>query len=186
MEAEQVVPPVSGDVVGPGLRLQGVRGWLLFFCITLVVLNPLASLFTFGLSLSQVSPALNRLPGLLVVAITDGLVSLALMALSVFAGVSLWRVRHNAVKWARTFLFAGVAYVLISPLFIFLAGLPAALVVQALPNSYLSAGRSLVYYVIWLSYLARSKRVQATYVQQPPAEQALQPDAQTSALDWKS
>lgn len=169
MEAEQVVVPAQVELVAPDAGLQGVRGWLLFFCVTLVFLNPLATLGFFGYSLSQIVPAFDRLPGLLVVAIADGVASLALMSLSVYAGISLWRVRPNAVKSAKTFLLAGVAYVLISPLLILLSGLPIGVAASTLPDAYLSAGRSLVYYAIWFNYLRTSKRVQATYLPPDPA-----------------
>jgi hypothetical protein len=169
MDEGDVAVPVQASVIGPDPKLQGVRGWLLFFCVTLVLLNPLATLGIFAFSTWQLVPIYARMPGLLVVTIVDGVVSFALMSLAVYAGISLWRVRPGAVKLANTFLLAGVVYVLVAPLFIFLAGLPAGLAASTLLGSYSTAARSLLYYAIWFSYLRRSKRVQATYSQERPA-----------------
>jgi len=169
MEAEQVVAPIEAGVVGPDSSLQGVRGWLLFFCVTLVFLNPLATFGIFGLSLFQLTPLFKSFPGLLILSTVDGLASLILMSFSVYAGVSLWRIRPGAVRLAKMFLVAGVVYLLISPLFMLLAGLPDGAAVSALPDAYLTAGRSLLYYAIWFNYLTTSKRVRATYGLQTPA-----------------
>jgi hypothetical protein len=169
MEVEQVAVPIEADAVAQDSKLRGVRGWLLFFCVTLVFLNPLATLGVFGLSLSQLAPLFNRFPGLLTLAAVDGIVSLVLMSLSVYAGVSLWRARPGAVKSARMFLIAGVVYLLVSPLFTLLAGLPEGAALAALPDAYLAVGRALLYYAIWLNYLNTSKRVKATYPLQNPA-----------------
>lgn len=169
MEAEQVAVPIEPEVVVPDSKLTGVRGWLLFFCVTLVFLNPLATLGMFGFSLSQLTPLFTTFPGLLILAMVDGLISLTLMSFSVYAGVSLWRVRPGAVKLAKTFLLAGVVYVLVAPLFTLFAGLPAGAAVSALPDAYVGAVRSLAYYAIWFNYLNTSKRVQATFGTQKAA-----------------
>ena len=74
-EPTPVEPPPLPPEPAPEARYQGVRGWLLFFCIVLTVLNPLltgASLITgFGIS----REALKDYPGLLVMIIIDTVLS---------------------------------------------------------------------------------------------------------------
>ena len=154
--------------IGPDPKLVGVKGWLAFFCVSLIVINPLATLGMLMWSFSLVAPAFNQYPGFVIVFVIDAVVSIALMGLSMFAGISLWRIRPGAVKLAKLFLLAGAAYLLISPLFIFLSGLPREAILATLPDSYFNSGRSLVYYAIWLNYLRSSKRVKATFDMQTP------------------
>lgn len=161
VEAAQAAP--AGSIGSRGLPLQGVKGWLLFFCISLTVLNPLATAIGLIYGLSGAGPVLLQYPGLLVVTGLDLLLSVALAALSLYAGVSLWRIRPGALKVARMFLLIGAVYTLVSPFMGLLAGLPDAANQVILQDALQSGGRGVVYPVLWMTYLMRSKRVAATY-----------------------
>jgi hypothetical protein len=143
--------------------LSGVRGWLLFFVITLTVLNPAATVAGQWLSWSQVASLFDRLPGLLFLSAVNLLVAVALASFSVYAGVALWRRKVGAVHIARVFLIVGAIYALISPFFVLLVGLPASANGQLAAGALESAGRGVLYYALWLTYLLQSKRVRATY-----------------------
>jgi hypothetical protein len=143
--------------------LRGVRGWLLFFVITLTVLNPAATAIGQWLSWSQVASFFDRLPGLFVLSAVNLFVAIVLAVFSVYAGIALWRLRVGAVQTARVFLIVGAVYALISPFFVLLVGLPASANGQLAATALESAARGVVYYVLWLSYLLQSKRVQTTF-----------------------
>ena len=157
-------------------RLRGVRGWLLFFCLSLTLFNPGATIYNLYTSIPQTTQFFKAFPGLFLLTVVDTVVSAGIAALSVYAGILLWRVRPGAVKVARIFLIVGMAYVVLAPFSPLLAGLPQA-ANDAVMSSVLPAiGRGIVYYGIWLSYLSSSKRVRATYsanvvqaYQPPPA-----------------
>lgn len=93
----------------------------------------------------------------------DLILSIGLMAFSIYAGIALWRVKTNAVNIAKNYLKAFLFYNIISSILPFIAGLPSsvnsAIVGQVIKNGI----RSLIFFSIWYSYLNNSKRVLATY-----------------------
>lgn len=118
-------------------HLQGVGGWLLLFCIGTTILNPLI------LTLTPLPATLSPL-GLVIVC--------AMTALSVYTGISLWRVASNALTWVKIYLAVSLG---VQCLELFgelvrrpntvgaLVGIPATLA--------------------WLAYFMKSKRVRATF-----------------------
>ena len=135
------------------LAPSGVAGWLLFFCVVL----------TFVLPISIVGQTISELrAGPDLVDLVYALVYLAVAVYSFATGLSLWRLRPNAVATAKLFLVGQAAFSL-------------ALYIKVLlgrgANSPESAGslavsiliRPLLFAVVWYSYLTKSKRVQATF-----------------------
>jgi hypothetical protein len=169
--SDRIVPNQNQHIVTPSLlesgsvvpRYRGVGGWLLFFCISLTVLGPLATLAAFIMVYKEVSQLFNQFPGLLLVTYIDVFLSLSLMALSVYAGIGLWRKRPGAVLMAKRYLFCFLGYQAIATILPFMAGLPPA----ANEAMYADVGkdlfRAVLYFAIWYSYLNKSQRVQATY-----------------------
>jgi hypothetical protein len=82
-------------------RYVGVRGWLLFFCVSLCILSPLASAFMLVRGTIANAPYFARFPGLLLVTIASAALAVALMALAIVAGVALWQVKPDAVRGAK-------------------------------------------------------------------------------------
>src|SRR5215471_14786810 len=89
---------------------SGVKGWLVFFCISLTILNPLFTLANLSNGYNAVSQVADRLPGLMTATVVDSVLSLVIMALGIFAGVSLWAVKPNAVQVAKLYLIALPVY----------------------------------------------------------------------------
>jgi hypothetical protein len=122
---------------------RGVRGWLLFFCVCLVVVRPAVGLFT-----SVALAAAGELAAAVVI--------FAITALGVYVGVGLWRVVPGAVERTKGFLWAT---------------LPAEVAVlffthqrYAFDGGDLREALSvLLFFGLWYSYLESSKRVQNTY-----------------------
>jgi hypothetical protein len=130
--------------------LGGIGGWLLVLILLLLVWQPLS----LGLVASRVlgSLALHGLPLALILALR-----LLVVAFGIAAGLALLGRRTAAVTMAKASLMASAAvdvFVYTTPYF---------------PNSRppgettIVLGVSLVYYVVWLLYLMRSKRVRNTF-----------------------
>jgi hypothetical protein len=131
---------------------EPVRGWLLLLCRLLIVFHPLSLAVTASGSLSAVA-----VRGTAVVLIL--ILRLVVVGFGMAAGRALQTLQPGAVALARLALVASVAtdlFVYTTPYF---------------PNNrppgdtvyYVAA--SLAYHGAWLTYLARSSRVRATYTQ---------------------
>jgi len=121
--------------------LIGVRGWLLFLCLVLVVFIPI------GVTMELVAVwrrarLMPELQDLVVTAIDVGMVVLAIVA-----GLLLYRLRRTGV-WLAEIFFA-------------LRLLIAA--VAALERQTAEAGLAIIVSLAWLIYLFTSERVRRTY-----------------------
>ena len=130
---------------------EAVGGWLLLLCRLLVVFHPLALAVTASGALSALSVRGSAVALILIL-------RLIVVGFGMAAGRALQQVQPGAVTLARAALLASAAtdlFVYTTPYF---------------PNNrppgdttyYVIA--SLAYHGAWLAYLARSKRVRATYV----------------------
>jgi uncharacterized protein DUF2569 len=153
----------AGPDTGPTQGPVGVRGWLLFFCLSLTVFSPLLTVVNLVSAYGQTSPLFDRFPGLQVVTLLDALLSFGLMAFSIHAGISLWRRQPGAVRTAKRYLVTLLAYTAISCVLPFLAGLPREAHATMLAEVAKGLARSLVFVGIWYSYLNKSRRVRNTF-----------------------
>ncbi|HKF55307.1 MAG TPA: DUF2569 family protein, partial [Blastocatellia bacterium] len=141
---------------------RGVKGWLLFFCISLTILSPLITLGNLASGCSAASRVADRLPALMTATGIDSVLAVLVMALGIFAGVSLWTVRPNAVPVAKLYLIVLPVYAVFE-IALFLAILPPRVSDALTSRGTISVLRSLCYAGLWFAYLSRSKRVKATY-----------------------
>jgi len=161
--AEVVIAEVAEESAAAKRRHQGVGGWLLLFCVGLTVIGPLVTLGSLTMSYNESSQYFDQFPGLLLITVIDTLLSLGLMAFSIYAGTGLWSIRPGAVHIAKRFLLCVLGYCAVAALLPFMAGLPSeaheAMTAQIAKNMF----RAVIYVAVWYSYLNRSKRVSATY-----------------------
>jgi hypothetical protein len=158
-------PAVTETESAPvGSELRGVRGWLLFLCVVLTVLSPLRGIVLLSQSYTESAPYFEVIPGLKTLVFIDLPLSLIVIALSIHAGVSLWTIRPKAVQTAKRYLYLYLGYQALASALPFTVGLPseanqelATEVAKGLPQGVLFAA-------IWLTYLKKSSRVQATYL----------------------
>ena len=119
--------------------IKGVGGWLLFFIITIVFIQPIVYLYSFIQY--------------------ESFFHLLLLTFSLVAGINLWKVNKGAVKIAKAYLLTLVGVGL----------LDVILICQGDPKidcAYFFGRQSLsifIYPTIWYTYLSKSKRVQNTY-----------------------
>ncbi len=144
-------------------RYNGVGGWLMFFIITLTFFSPLGTCSVLGRYDSEWGSLYQAYPVIRTIKWINVVFGVGLVCFSVYAGISLWKVRPNAVAIAKTYL---VTAALVGTMLIFLplmAGLPEeanAAMLKALPMAILTV---LVYPTIWFLYLTKSKRVATTF-----------------------
>ncbi len=158
------VPEAAPEPVDPAW--VGIKGWLLFLCIALTIIGPLANL-------TQLVKAIDTMDGvgnygnLKMVMTLDVIFGFGLIALSLYAGVRLWTIRRGAVKSARMFFFCVLAYqgwAFFGPLLLMGGSgrFNEKYIELILPK--VIGGLAAV--AIWLSYLKRSRRVKATFPQE--------------------
>ncbi len=147
-----------------GRQYTKVGGWLLFFCIGLTILAPLVTLFSMAVSLKQASQYSGQFPGLMSMTVIDTILSVALMAFSIYAGVGLWTLRSGAVQTAKKYLLCYLGYFAIAAFLPFMAGLPSSAVDAMIPEVAKNTVRGIIYFAIWYSYLNKSVRVRGTYL----------------------
>ena len=123
------------------IKYKRVGGWLLFFVLTLTIFSPIATIVQYIL-----------LPGELT--IIGLIVTFSITCFGIYAGVALWKIRSNAIKIAKSYLFVLLGYSILIGLLSF--------VDASLAGGHESI-RLLIYFIIWYSYLTKSKRVAATY-----------------------
>jgi len=140
---------------------RGVKGWLLFFCIGLTILSPLSTVAGLARGFSVASRVADRLPAFMTAMAIESVLAVLTMALGIFAGVSLWTVKPNAVRVAKLYLIVVPVYAVLD------VALSLAILrskaIDTLIESTISVLGSIFYSVLWLSYLKESKRVKATY-----------------------
>lgn len=150
---EQPLPTFAAYVNAPSYK--GVGGWLLFLCITLTMLNPLFTLLGIFIGFQLIEGRVYESdfkPYLYF----DAALSLTFAGYGVYAGISLWSLRPNAVTVAKIYLIVRSFYALAIAVLLLTAGVPVSL-------GSVSLGISIC--GLWLNYLTRSERVKATYEQ---------------------
>ncbi len=156
----EVAPPPLPPKASGRPEYKGVGGWLLFFCLSLVVFNPLMTLGNLASGYIQAAQYFDRAPILRVIAVNDALLSIGLIGFGIYAGVGLWRIRSGAVSTAKRYLLCSLGYCAFTASVPFMVGSPSAADhIAIIPN----ITRGVGYFAIWYLYLSESRRVKATY-----------------------
>jgi hypothetical protein len=140
----------------------GVAGWLLVLVIILTIISPLAMI----IDLIRIYESSRQNPYMwLKFSVFFEIISimtLCTVIFSLYAGISLWRIRPRAVKVTKIYLLCLQAYALIMP---FLMGLFSVRSEDMFFAGFVTITlRSLFFVVIWYMYLVRSERVRATFL----------------------
>lgn len=133
-------------VVRVGERKRPVGGWLLVLCLLLLVWQPIS----FGLAASTMLDRLaaRGLPLALIL-----LTRVVVAGFGIAAGLALFARRPGAVNLVR------VSLILTAALDVFVYATPYFPTNLPPGDASLYAGASILYCVVWLAYLGRSKRV---------------------------
>jgi len=152
--------PDRPQASNPERHFKKVCGWLAFFILASIVFSPFLTMTRLVMEYAKVSPYFGRVPGLLVTAILDTVMRVALMCFGIYAGVCLLKIRPNAVRIAKRYLLAYCLCQVAVSLLTLLGGVP-----ETMEKSGWAVGtlRSIVYVAICYSYLKKSERVAVTY-----------------------
>ena len=147
-------------------KYQGIRGWLLLFAVSLVFLNPLLALYSLGVlvfSNRQLNPVFRYYPGLFTIALIESLIALGLVAFGAYAGILLWRKVPGAVYVIKKYLAAVLIYGILLAISEFTLAVQYNLPPAVLLQSMLRVVGIAFYYLLWMSFLRNSKRVEVNF-----------------------
>ena len=150
-------------------QLKGVKGWLLLLSISLTFLDPFSILFNLIFITNVLKPQFDKQPELLRLILVNGTCSIGLAVLSVYAGISLWRILPNAVTTAKKYFLAVASYSIISMIIPKLVGVSDQSSKDFFGSNVISSLLTMSYAVAWYLYLTKSKRVKVTYESVPTA-----------------
>jgi hypothetical protein len=145
------------------VQLTGVQGWLLLLCMCLTIFDPLTAILNIIVVTHLTRPHFVEQPGFLRLIVINGTCTIGLVVLSLYAGISLWRVLPGAVGAAKRYLTMVFLYAVVATYLPALVGLPEKLFQEVIPASLINGAITILYAAGWYHYLNRSKRVRATY-----------------------
>jgi Protein of unknown function (DUF2569) len=141
-------------------QYRGIGGWLLFFIFTLTILAPAAHVYVVYNLWKRYDTTPSSL--LFNVIAVDWSMRAILIVLGIYAGIRLWLMKSGAPLVAKAYLvglFGQQVQILLMQFWI------ASKVGTPVNIDRVIVGplRSVIYILIWYSYLNKSKRVAATY-----------------------
>lgn len=160
-ELQTVTPSTTQPQLLQPNPLQGVGGWLRFFVVIRIYLDPIFTAIMLILAwVGYVSLAEDHGRGIIVSGLIDTVVDIALTVRGIQIGIGLRDLRPRAVQSAKQWLLLVLGWTIISPVPALVLGFPAKMLV---PDAFKGIVRQLISFVIWYSYFNNSKRVRATY-----------------------
>lgn len=143
--------------------VYGIRGWLLLFCVILTIVIPLFFLANVISVYYSANSLTNRLQGMFTITVIQNILALGMTIFSIYAGISLWQIRLNAVRIAKRYLICCMLYSIVVTFLPQMVELPSG--AHRIMNLELIKGilRTFVFVAIWYTYLNRSKRVKVTF-----------------------
>ena len=153
----RLMPNMAGD------QLQGIRGWLLLFCLSMTM-RPLITAYT----LIALFPVFTTRTDPFAILLGYSLITTVFIGFGLYSAFLLWTVHKNAVITAKVYLVCFLIYWILLALSPFL--LPSDMQTSHLATFFLIFQKQLPtaigYFLIWFSYLCVSKRVANTYTPQ--------------------
>jgi Protein of unknown function (DUF2569) len=151
---------VSAETTAPP-QYRGIGGWLLFFIVSLTIITPAFQ----GYIVYNECKLYRTMPSSLLFSVlaVDWSMRAILIVLGFYAGIQLWLVKRGAPRLAKTYLAAVFAQQVVLLLMGFWIANKVAATPENIGSVIMEPLRSLIYVVIWYSYLNKSQRVAATY-----------------------
>jgi hypothetical protein len=148
---------------------KGVRGWLLFLCVSMAIFSPMTGLISLMAITEELKPYFNQDPALFKLMLISGICNICLFVYSMYAGVSLWRIAPNAVLNAKRYLVVLFYYSFFSIFLPQLVGLSEKTQTDIYKTSPILNLTVMLEAGMWYLYLCKSKRVKTTYGEGRPA-----------------
>lgn len=146
-------------------KLQGVGGWLTFFCVALTIIGPLVSFSSMVSGWEQAKPAFDTFPILKTAIFLESLVIGVVVIYGFITGAMIWGGNKDgkslAERYLKVRLFSFIVVELI--VLIILSDLPQEAYNVIIDGLIVFLVRELGFFGIWFTYFKKSKRVSATY-----------------------
>jgi hypothetical protein len=144
--APALAPEATSQPSAPAGELRGVGGWLLLFCVWIVIVDPLLEL--------------RVLPYLRYISLNWTLpLSFAVVIYGMVTGIQLWRVRPGALVLLRVYFALVLALTLLTVGLMFYG----TYLMHVSLWSVFAWVRTAAFLGIWVTYFRVSQRVRATY-----------------------
>ena len=157
----QAAPTTIATQTSPPGELFGVHGWLRFWVVVRIYLDPIFTVIIFILAwIGYVSLADQHGGGIIVSGLIETAVAVFLTVRGIQVGIGLRDIKPRAVQSAKQWLLFVLAWAFVSPVPALLLGFPGELLG---PEAIKSIVKTLISFAIWYSYFNVSKRVKSTY-----------------------
>ena len=168
MQNTQTTPEGSLATLSPSEaspnELTGVRGWLRFFVVVRIYVDPVLTTLGLLLSWAGVMLVADKYPMLMLLTGIETVVAIALVVRGVGVGVALRDRAPGAVQDAKSWMQLCLGWSFVSVFLSFATGLDPEDLLAGAVRQILGA---LVGFAIWYSYFCVSRRVKATYGDTP-------------------
>jgi len=144
----------------------GVKGWLLFFCIALVILGPILSFGGMTGNWEKSKPIFEILPSLKLAMTIENFGITVMMITGFLVGIKVWGGNPRGKKMAQAFLkFRIIGFLVIEILafLIIFPNLPSSVVPEVVGGYLGVIFREFIVCLTWWFYLKKSKRVRNTF-----------------------
>jgi hypothetical protein len=165
---EQPVQQIASAEMNGPRQYRGVGGWLLLFIVSLTIITPVFQGYIVYNEWKLYSAAPSSL--LFKILAADWSMRVILIVLAIYAGISLWRVKPGAPRVAKTYLVAVFAQQVVLLMMGFWIASKVSATSENISSVIMEPLRSIIYVVIWYSYLNKSQRVAATYSDFSPSK----------------
>jgi hypothetical protein len=148
----------------PQAKKCKIRGWLLLFCLSLVIFSPLRSIYELTIIFIEISPYFQHVPGLLNLFISNIIANAFLIIFAVRSGLMLWQCNPFAVSAAKNYMKMLIMMNIASLFFPFLF-IDYELANEMLPEIIADMLDPIIFVAIWYPFLNMSKQVKQTFSQ---------------------
>lgn len=166
----ETCPQCGGNIANYNLQPEvhsqynGVGGWLLLLCVGMTILGPLFNFFYITQEIAASNKISAYYPEVETAVKIEVAFTIFLIVCSMYAGISLWTKRPNAVFKAKIYLLL-LPVITILSIFITYSMMPPVIQNALLKESTVPLIRTVLYSVIWFIYLSSSQRVAETYAE---------------------
>lgn len=146
-------------------RLEGVGGWLAFFCVLLIIMTPVFTVAPMAGEWYQWQPVLEKFPTLKTAFFSEMFFLLAIVAYGFVTGLMIWQGRDDGKQLAERYLKVRIGVVVGTDLLIVwvLSDLPTEIFSALIDEAVITVFWEVLFFAFWLAYFRKSKRVAATY-----------------------
>ena len=155
---------IEGAPPLPDSPYRGYGGWLAFFGAVQLFVQPILAVIMLVVGAAAIGEASSRYPSFIGIYCLEALVSIAVVGLGMYAAIQLRRIHRGAVRAAKRYLLAGLAWSALSFVLPYLGDIPDNAREAMLIENVKGFVRTVIPFAIWFSYFNVSKRVKATYV----------------------